>query len=56
MTPTYLANEALQLAKANKNIKTKVLSEAEIEKLGMGCLLAVGRGSKHETKFIIVEY
>ncbi|MFA7245011.1 MAG: leucyl aminopeptidase [Candidatus Magasanikbacteria bacterium] len=56
MTPSYLANEALQLQKENKNIKTKVLSEKEIEKLGMGCLLAVGRGSKHETKFIIVEY
>jgi len=56
MTPSYLAKEALQLAKENKNIKTKVLSEVEIEKLGMGCLLAVGRGSKHETKFIIVEY
>ncbi|MFA7314947.1 MAG: leucyl aminopeptidase [Candidatus Magasanikbacteria bacterium] len=56
MTPTYLANEALKLQKENKNIKTKVLSEVEIEKIGMGCLLAVGRGSKHETKFIIVEY
>ena len=56
MTPTRLAEEAVKLTKENKKLKTKILSEVEIEKLGMGCLLAVGRGSKHETKFIIVEY
>ncbi|PIZ96518.1 MAG: leucyl aminopeptidase [Candidatus Magasanikbacteria bacterium CG_4_10_14_0_2_um_filter_33_14] len=56
MTPEHLGSEAIKMAKENKNLKTKVLSQTEIEKLGMGSLLAVGRGSKFEPKFIIVEY
>lgn len=56
MTPTYLGNAARDLAKKNKALKVNVLSKVEIEKLGMGCLLGVARGSEHEPKFIIVEY
>lgn len=55
MTPEYLANAAVDMAKKNK-IRTKILSKVEIQKLGMGCLLGVGQGSLHEPKFIIVEY
>ncbi|MFZ2190162.1 MAG: leucyl aminopeptidase [Candidatus Magasanikiibacteriota bacterium] len=56
MTPALLANEAVKLGKNNKKVKVKVLSREEMTKLGMGCLLAVARGSKLEPKFIIVEY
>lgn len=56
MTPTFLASEAQRLGKENKNIKVKILSRPEIQKLKMGCFLGVAQGSDLEPKFIIVEY
>jgi len=56
MTPALLAQQATSLETEGNNIKVKVLSLPAIQKLGMGCLLSVGRGSVHEPKFIIVEY
>lgn len=56
MTPTILAKEAQKLSKANESLVVTVLGKKEIEKLGMGCLLAVASGSHEEPKFIIVEY
>lgn len=56
MTPTKLGKEAEKLTKKYKNLTVKVLGEAETKKLGMGGLLGVGQGSKHESKFIILEY
>lgn len=55
-TPTYLANQAKLLSKQYPSIKTKVLGEKEMKKLGMDCLLSVGNGSAQESKFIIMEY
>ncbi|MGH8454144.1 MAG: leucyl aminopeptidase, partial [Nevskiales bacterium] len=37
-------------------IKTKVLDQAEMEKLGMGALLSVAKGSRQPPKFIVMEY
>jgi len=56
MTPSLLAKEAENLGKNNPKVKVKILSRDEMKKIGMGCLLAVARGSKLEPKFIIVEY
>ncbi len=56
MTPTFLAEQAKNLSKENKQIKVKVLGQTEIEKLKMGCFLGVAQGSVLEPKFIIVEY
>jgi len=56
MTPAFLASEAQKLGKENKNIKVKILSRPEIQKLKMGCFLGVAQGSDLEPKFIIVEY
>src|SRR5258706_4754670 len=42
-TPTYLGEQALQLAK-DLGIKVTVLDRAEIEKLGMGTFLSVTNG------------
>lgn len=56
MTPTVLAREAMKLGKAHETIKVTVLGKKEIEKLGMGCLLAVASGSSEEPKFIIIQY
>jgi leucyl aminopeptidase len=56
MTPTLLAEKAKDLAKENDNLKAEILSRPEMEKLNMGCLLGVSRGSAEEPKFIILEY
>ena len=55
-TPTYLAAQALALAKSHKSIKTTVLEEKDMQKLGMGSLLSVTRGSEQPAKLITLEY
>jgi leucyl aminopeptidase len=55
-TPTYLADQARSLARQFKNIKTSVLDEKQMEKLGMGALLSVSRGSRQPAKLIVMEY
>lgn len=54
-TPTYLASQAKKLAKSH-GLKTKVLSEKDMEELGMGSLLSVSRGSRQAAKLIVMEY
>ncbi|RTL29949.1 MAG: leucyl aminopeptidase, partial [Rhodocyclaceae bacterium] len=54
-TPGYLATAARKLAKDHK-IKVEVLERADMEKLGMGSLLSVARGSHEPPKFIILNY
>jgi leucyl aminopeptidase len=55
-TPTYLAAKALALDKAHKSIKTTVLEEKDMQKLGMGSFLSVTRGSEQPAKLITMEY
>ena len=55
-TPTYLAQQALALAKKHKSIKTTVLEEKDMKKLGMGSLLSVTQGSAEPAKLITLEY
>jgi leucyl aminopeptidase len=55
MTPSELAKAAKKLMDGTK-VMVNVLGEKELKKLGMGALLAVGQGTKQETKFIIAEY
>jgi leucyl aminopeptidase len=55
-TPTYLATQALALGKAHKSIKTTVLEEKDMKKLGMGSFLSVTQGSEQPAKFITMEY
>ena len=55
-TPTYLAEQALGLAKTHKSIKTSVLEEKDMKKLGMGSLLSVTQGSAEPAKLITMEY
>jgi len=54
-TPTYLAHEAVLLAE-KLPIDTTILEEEDMEKLGMGALLSVSRGSRQPAKLIIMEY
>lgn len=55
LTPTALGKAATELVKGTK-VSIKVLGEKELKKLKMGLLLAVGQGTKSETKLIIAEY
>ncbi|GIS22233.1 leucyl aminopeptidase [Gammaproteobacteria bacterium] len=55
-TPTHLANQARALSRTFSAVKTKVLGEKEMKKLGMDCLLSVGNGSVQESKLIIMNY
>ncbi|MEW5888591.1 MAG: leucyl aminopeptidase [Pseudomonadota bacterium] len=54
-TPSYLADQARALARQYK-LKCQVLERAQMEKLGMGALLSVARGSHQPPKFIVLEY
>lgn len=55
-TPTFLASTATKLAKKHKSLTTKILTEKQMQKLGMGSLLSVSAGSKEEAKLIVIEY
>lgn len=55
MTPTKIAQEAKVIAKET-GVALKVLEQKDMEKLGMGALLGVARGSHEPPKFIILEY
>ncbi|MDQ3186970.1 MAG: leucyl aminopeptidase [Pseudomonadota bacterium] len=54
-TPTYLAEQAVGIAKTYK-LKVTILEQKDMEKLGMGSLLAVARGSHQSAKLIALEY
>ncbi|HYR25252.1 MAG TPA: leucyl aminopeptidase [Aquabacterium sp.] len=55
-TPSHLAHEARQLAKAHKHIHVEVLDRPALEKLKMGSFLSVTNGSVQPPKFIILRY
>jgi len=56
-TPTYLGEQALQLAAKNRKVlKAKVLTEAQMRRLGMNSLLSVGNGSEQDSALIVLEY
>lgn len=52
--PDYMAKTAKELAK--EGLKVQVLGEKEMTKLGMNCLLAVGRASEQESRLIVMKY
>ena len=55
-TPTYIADQIKALAKEIGGFKVNVLEEADMEKLGMGSLLSVSRGSVEPAKLVTMEY
>jgi len=54
-TPTHLAEEARGLAKEH-GLKVTILGPREMEKEGMGALLAVAQGSEEEPRLIVLEH
>ncbi|RIY31036.1 leucyl aminopeptidase [Psittacicella hinzii] len=55
-TPRYLADQGEKLARDYDNITTEVLDEEQLEALGMGCYLAVGKGSANRPYLTVVKY
>ena len=54
-TPSYLAEQAVRMARQWK-IESQVLEQADMQKLGMGSLLSVTKGSRQPPKFVILRY
>ena len=54
-TPTYLAEQSVRFARKWK-IESEVLEQRDMEKLGMGALLSVTKGSRQPPKFIVLKY
>ncbi|TYG33915.1 leucyl aminopeptidase [Lonepinella koalarum] len=55
-TPSYLSEQAKNLAKRTALLTTTVLDEKDMEELGMNAYLAVSRGAQHEAKLSILDY
>ncbi len=55
MTPTHMAAMAEKVA-AENNLQCEILEQADMEKLGMGCLLGVAQGSAQPPKLIALRY
>ncbi len=55
-TPTYLAEQAREISKRSTKMKCDVLEKRDMEKLGMGSLLSVARGSRQPPKLIVLHY
>jgi leucyl aminopeptidase len=55
LTPTEMARRAQEMAK-QVGLKCEVLDEARMEKMGMGSLLSVSRGSEQPAKLIVLRY
>ncbi len=55
-TPTYLAETARTVAKSSPALRAQILDEAQMQKLGMGSLLSVSRGSRQPAKLIVMHY
>ena len=55
-TPMYIAAQAQAFAEDQDKVSCKVFDEADMQQLGFGSLLAVGRGSVNKPRLIALEY
>jgi leucyl aminopeptidase len=55
-TPAYLAEQARKLGRKSRRLRIQILSERQMERLGMGALLSVSRGSRQPAQLIVMEY
>ena len=54
--PAHIAEQAQALAKSHAGVDCEVLERADMEKLGMGSLLGVARGSANPPKLVILRW
>lgn len=55
-TPTYLATQAIKITDSFAKMSVEILEESDMQKLGMGALLSVSRGSRQSAKLICLNY
>jgi leucyl aminopeptidase len=55
-TPTYLAKQARELAKAYRSVTAEVLDEPELKRLKMGAFLSVTAGTDEPAKLIVLRH
>jgi leucyl aminopeptidase len=55
-TPTYLAKQARELARAYRSITAEVLDEADLKRLKMGAFLSVTAGTDEPAKLIVLRH
>ena len=56
LTPAGLAERAKELAAEHEHLTAEALGPKEMQKLGMGALLAVGQGSSNEPRLVVLRY
>lgn len=56
LVPEDLAKEAEQLGFQHSHLRVRVLREDELESMGMGAILAVGKGSVNKPRMIAIHY
>jgi leucyl aminopeptidase len=56
LTPQTLAEHAQALAAEHEHLTADVLGPEEMRQLGMGALLAVGRGSRNDPRLVVLRY
>ncbi|MFM9043775.1 MAG: leucyl aminopeptidase family protein [bacterium] len=56
VTPSYLAERAQELARLHPSLSCDVLDRDDMERLGMGGLMAVSSGSAEEPKLIVLRH
>jgi leucyl aminopeptidase len=55
-TPSYIGRAAQELARRHRRVRTRVLGLAQLQRLKMGALLSVTRGSDEPPRLVVVEY
>ncbi len=55
-TPLYLADHARNLAAEFESISVEILDEEQMTELGMGALMAVGKGSAVPPRLLVLKY
>ncbi len=55
-TPEYIAKQAVEFANSSKGVNCEVLESAEMEKLGMGSLLGVAKGSVNTPRLVVLRW
>ncbi len=55
-TPGYLARVAKKLSSGNGKLTTRIVTETEMKRLGMGSLLSVTAGAVEPAKLIVMQY
>ncbi len=55
-TPTYLGQQAKELARSHASVHAQVLEERELKRLKMGSFLSVTNGTEQPAKLIVLRY